>query len=235
MPTTVTRVADAEQQLTAATLAQADATAALGKLKAKILEHGAEAVTAEDLAAATHAAEHAALATQHATLALESARQTERLHRLEDLKASILEQAGDPTEAVALVRQIEDAATRLIALCADRQRLISRATAAMRGEGVPRYEPGGKSRTNALGITTNPYTELTDQHAGLGWQEAGMTGSDAVVVEGRRVGLVSAGVLLAAALDRASRGRSGHLAPALEVRRAAPQGADLEQWVRATF
>lgn len=233
MPKTLTRVADAEQQLADATRAQADATATLDKLKAKILEHGAQAVTAEDLATATHAAEHATLATQHATLALEAARQAERHQRLEDLKASILEQAGTSTEVLILMNTIEGAAARLIALCTNRQQLIGQATATMRREGVPRYDPGGKPRTSALGITTEPYTELTDQHAGLGWQDAGMGRTDAVVVDGRRVGIVSPGVLVAAALTRAARGRAGYLAPALQVHGAPVD--DLEQWLKAKF
>jgi len=229
-------VTSAERQLADATRAQADATATLDKLKAKILEHGAQAVTAEDLAAATHAAEHAALATQHATRALEAARQAERHQRLEDLKANILEQAGDPAEALALMRQVEEAAGRLIDLCANRQRLIAQATATMRREGVPRYDPGGKTRTNALGITTNPYTELSDEHAGLGWQDAGMARGDVVVVDGRRVTLVHPGVVLQAALARAARGRAAHLAPALDVPPGAgPSDAELEQWVKARF
>ncbi|MDX3458430.1 hypothetical protein PV396_41955 [Streptomyces sp. ME02-8801-2C] len=212
MTKTVT-IQEAEQQLTAA-------TATLDQLKAKILDHGPGSVTAEELGTAALAVEHASLTIGHAVKTAETSIEAERQERLQLLKAQILEQAGDVDTALDAMRQIETAAAALIEACAGRQTLIGQATAAMRRDGVPQS------------------SEASDEHAGLGWADAGMGRSDAVYVDGRKIGYVSAGVIIAGALDRASRqaGRSvRHLQPAIDVPVHQDIAQDPEAWLTARY
>lgn len=219
MPKTLT-VQEAEQQL-------ATATATVDQLKAKILDHGPGSVTAEELGAAALAVEHANLAIGHAIKAAEDNAAAERVDNLQLLKAQILEQAGAVDTALDAMRQLESAAAVLVEACTGRQRLISQATAAMRKADVPRYEPGGKTRTTA------------DEHAGLGWSEAAMGRGDEIHIDGRRISSINPALLIAAALQRAVRqtGRSiNHLAPVIEIH-GNTQGAaqDPETWLKARY
>lgn len=218
MTTTAITVQEAEQQL-------ATATATIDQLKAKILDHGPGSVTAEELGQAALDVEHAKLVIQHALKTAEDNAAAERLDHLRLLKAQILDQAGDPSAALDAMRQIEEAAAALIQACTGRQQLISHATAAMRKAGVPRHEPHDKARTT------------TD--AGLGWSDAGMGRGDEIHVDGRRISSINPALLIAAALQRATKqtGRTvNHLAPVIELQSSA-QGAaqDPEAWLRARY
>lgn len=213
--TTTISVQEAEQQL-------ATATATVDQLKAKILDHGPGSVTAEELGHAALAVEHAKLAVQHAAKTAEDAAEAERQEQLQQLKAQILDQAGDVDTALDAMRQIEEAAALLITTCGGRQQLIGTATAAMRRAGVPAHADGA-----------------ADQHAGLAWSDAGMGRSDAVHVDGRTLNQINAGVLIAAALTRGAREAgytTRHLTPALDI--TAPGGPavnDPEAWLRARY
>ncbi|WP_438494149.1 hypothetical protein [Streptomyces asiaticus] len=214
MPKTLT-VQEAQQQLTAA-------TATVDQLKAKILDHGPGAVTAEELGTAALAVEHANLAVQHAIKTAEQTAEAERLGQLQQLKAQILDHVGDVDTALDAMRQIETAAALLIKSCTSRQQTISHATAAMRKAGVPRHIEG-----------------QADQHAGLAWSEAGMGRTDEVHVDGRRITSINPGLLIAAALQRGTRqaGRSPHhLAPALDLHAMHQDVAhDPETWLKARY
>ncbi|MDV9170935.1 hypothetical protein R6V09_12415 [Streptomyces sp. W16] len=232
MPTTTISVATAEQQL-------ATATDKLDKLKAKILDKGPGAVTAQELADAADAVEHAKLTIEHAIKTAEDNATAERLDHLQLLKQQILAGAGDTDTALDAMRQLEDAAALLITTCAGRQTGINKWTAALRAAGVPQYEPQGKSRTTADGRTNTPYTQLTDEHAGMGWTEASMGRGDAVYVDDRRIAHISPGVIIAAALERAAR-QAGygirHLQPVLDVNGVDQAAtADPEAWLRARY
>lgn len=230
--TTTVSVVDAEQQL-------ATASAALDQLKAKLLDHGPGAVTPQELAEAAAAVEHARLTIEHAVKTVEDNAAAERLDHLQLLKQQILGQAGDVDAALDAMRQLEDAAALLIATCAGRQGAINKWSAAMRAADVPQYEPNGKTRTTADGHTTVPYTRLSDEHAGMGWTEAGMGRSDAVYVDDRRIAHINPGTLIAAALERAARTAGygiRYLQPAIEVHgndRAAHDNP--EAWLRARY
>lgn len=211
----------------------------LTNLKAKILDKGPGAVSAEELGDAAHAVEHARLTVQHAAEAAEAEAKRQRLARLQELKAEILDQAGDVDAALDAMRQIEQAAALLISTCSGRQKLIGKWTQALRAAGVPRYEAGGKIRTHVDGRTYGPATQLTDEHAGMGWTEATMGRGDTVHVDDRKLTQLSPGILIAAALERAARAAGygiGHLAPIVEVQGHA-QGAvdDPETWLRARY
>lgn len=214
MTSTVT-IADAEQELAAA-------TATLDQLKAKILDRGPGSVTAEELGHAALAVEHAKLTVQHAGQHAQAQAEAERQQQLQLMKAQILDQAGDVDTALDAMRQIETATAVLITSCAGRQQLIAKATASMRKAGVPRHIDGH-----------------ADQHAGLAWSDAGMGRSDEVHIDGRRLAHISAGVLIAAALDRAAR-QAGygvrHLQPALDLRPANQElTADPETWLKRRY
>jgi hypothetical protein len=231
MPTTVS-VAGAEQQL-------ATATDKLDTLKAKLLDHGPGAVTAQELAEAAAAVEHAKLTIEHAIKTAEDNAAAERLDHLRLLKHQILAAAGDVDGALDAMRQLEDAAAHLIATCAGRQGAINKWSAAMRAAGVPQYEPQGKSRTTADGRTNTPYTRLDDEHAGMGWTEAGMGRGDAVYVDDRRITQINPGTLIAAALERAARTAGygiRYLQPAIEVHGRDQTALDNpEAWLRARY
>ncbi|WP_055612837.1 hypothetical protein [Streptomyces phaeochromogenes] len=213
MSKTVT-LADAEQQLTAA-------TAAVDQIKARLVDEGPGSVTAEELGAAVLTVEHARLTVEHAGQQAQAQAEAERLDHLQLLKAQILDQAGDVDTALAAMTAIEDAAAVLIGACAGRQKLIAQATAALRNAGVPE---GSQTAT---------------EHAGLGWTNAGMARGDAVHVDGRSIAALNAGVLIAAALTRGARQVQRHvryLTPAVDVpgsEQALVQ--DPESWLRAKY
>lgn len=232
MTTKTVTIAEADKQLTSA-------TETLEKLKAKILDKGPGAVSPEELGDAAHAVEHARLTVQHAAEAAEAEAQRQRLAQLEELKARILDDAGDPDTALDAMRQIQDAAALLIAACAGRQKLIGQATQALRQAGVPRYEPGGKTRITGDGRVYEAYTQLSDEHAGMGWADATMGRSDTVYVDDRKLTHVGAGLLIAAALERAARQAGygiGHLSPVVQLQ-GSVQGAvdDPEAWLKARY
>lgn len=211
MPDTI-NLQDAQEQLTAA-------TAAVDQLKAKILDEGPGAVTAEELGQAALAVEHAKLTLAHAAKQAEDQAAADRLEQLQLLKAQILRDAGDADTALDAMRQIETAAATLITACAGRQQLIGQASAAMRRLAVPQ------------GST------VRDAHAGLGWTDAGMGRSDELHVDGRRIASINPGMLIAAAIQRAAQqaGRSvGHLAPALQIGGHAILG-DPAEWLRTRY
>jgi len=225
-------IEDADRQL-------ASATETLDKLKQKILDKGPGSVSPEELGTAAHAVEHARLTVQHAAEAAQAEAQRQRHAQLEELKARILDQAGDVDQALNAMRQIEEAAALLIASCAGRQKLIGQAIAALRQAGVPRYEPGGKTRTTADGRVYEAYTQLSDEHAGLGWSDAGMGRSDTVYVDDRKLTHLSPGLLIAAALERAARQAGygiGHLAPVVQLQ-GSVRGAvdDPDAWLKARY
>jgi hypothetical protein len=215
MTTKAITLADAEQQLS-------KATDTLAALKAKILDKGPGSVTAEELGTAVLAVEHAKLGVQHATEAAVAQAEADRQQQLQELKAQILDQAGDADTALDAMTAIENAAAVLIEACAGRQQLIAKATASMRKAGVPRHIDG-----------------QADQHAGLAWSDAGMGRSDTVYVDGRRLAHLSPGLVIAAALERAARTAgcgSRHLQPVIEMRstdRAALD--DPDTWLRARY
>lgn len=214
MPNTVT-LADAEQQLTAA-------TATVDQLKAKILDQGPGSVTAEELGTAALAVEHARLAVQHAAKVAQENAAAERLEQLQLLKAQILDQASTVGIALDAMQQLEEAAAILIRACGGRQQLIAQATAAMRKAGIPRHSDG-----------------QADQHAGLAWSDAAMGQGDSIHVDDRRITHVSPGVLIAAALDRAARDAGygiRHLQPAVDVPGVQqPLAQDPETWLKARY
>ncbi|WP_331448018.1 hypothetical protein [Streptomyces xanthochromogenes] len=207
---------DEQHELVQANTARTEAVDTLTALKQKILDHGPDSVTAQELADAAARVEHAGLAAQHAAVAAESARQADRRKRLDSLKSHILHEAGNAAEALDAMARLEDAAAKLIATCGGRQQNIARWIGAMRLEGVPEGE----------------------EDAGLTWRQAGMGHSDSVTVDGRTIGQVNAGIIIGAALDRAAR-RTGygvmHLQPSVLVdvdRRAVDQP---EAWLRARY
>ncbi|WP_405549767.1 hypothetical protein [Streptomyces microflavus] len=209
MTTTTHPLAAAEQQLTNAIQTHAEATAVLGNLKQQILNDGPQAVTAQQLADAAASVEHAKLSTDHALTNLQTAQEDDRQGALNALKATILNKAGTPADALQAMRQLEEAARYLMATCVSRQQNIHQWTAALRQAGVPQAHAG----------------TAADGHAGLGWAPAGMGQGDTVIVDGRRLATVNPGLLIAAALTRAARATGhglGHLAPVVEVH--APQG-----------
>ncbi|MFD8521017.1 hypothetical protein ACFV2D_13505 [Streptomyces capillispiralis] len=213
MPDTVS-LTDAQQQLTAA-------TATVDQLKAKILDHGPGAVTAEELGTAALAVEHAKLTLAHAAKHAEDQAAAERLEQLELLKSQILDQAGDADQALDAMRQIETAAAALIQACTGRQTLIAQATAAMRRAGVPQASEG-----------------QADQHAGLAWSNAFMGRSDELHVDGRRISNISAGVLIAAALHRAlqqTKRGPGHLTPIAIHSMTGDLINDPKAWLKAKY
>ncbi len=232
MSTKTVTIEEADRQLN-------KASEHLGALKQKILDKGPGSVSPEELGDAAHAVEHARLTVQHAAEAAEAEAKRQRLAHLEELKARILDQAGDVDEALDAMRQIEQAASMLIATCSGRQKNIAQWTRALRAAGVPHYDAGGKQRTAIDGRTYGPATQLVDEHAGMGWSDAAMGRSDTVYVDGRSITTVSPGLLIAAALDRAARqaGRSLQiLQPAVDVPGAQPALAqDPETWLRKRY
>lgn len=232
MSTKTVTIEEADRQLN-------KASEHLAGLKQKILSSGPGAVSPEELGDAAHAVEHARLSVQHAAEAAQAEAQRQRHAQLEELKARILGQAGDVDEALDAMRQIEEAAALLIAACAGRQKLIGQATTAMRQAGVPRYEPGGKTRITGDGRVYEAYTQLSDEHAGMGWSDAAMGRSDTVYVDDRKLTHVGAGLLIAAALERAARQAGygiGHLAPVVQLQ-GSVRGAvdDPEAWLKARY
>lgn len=211
--TQIVTLVDAEQQLTAA-------TATLDQLKAKILGQGPGTVTAEELGTAALAVEHARLTVQHAGQQAMTEAEAVRQQQLHELKARILDQAGDVDAALDAMRKIQDAAAVLITACTGRQQLIAQATATMRKASVPPL-----SRRAAA------------QNAGLAWSDAGMGRSDELHVDGRKIGPVNAGMLIASAIQQATRTAGctpGHLSPALEVGGPSIVG-DPEVWLRTRY
>ncbi|MEV5711249.1 hypothetical protein [Actinoallomurus sp. NPDC052274] len=228
-------IAEARQQLDTARQAEADARNHNDELRRRILD-GDQAVTAEDLADAGHALDHARLATEAAELAYESARRAARLVRLDALAEDIRANAGDPEAAITAVRQIEEAVAVLLAADTNRYRNIARWTAAMRGEGVPQYEPLAKNRPNAKGRM--PYRELSAEHAHLGWQPAAMGHGDQVFVGDRRIGSDGhVGWLIRTAVERACRRTGGRGADWLGLDHKPPEQlvSDPEGWIRGNY
>lgn len=194
----------------------------LDHLKAQILTDGPEAVSAKELATAAGVVEHARLSVQHALAELDTARGDERMQQLAQLKATILEGAGSPDDALNAMQLIEQGVAYLIATCAGRQRNIAQWTAAMQQAGVPA----------AIG------QQLEDGHAGLGWTAASMAGGDAVLVDDRRITGLNAGMLIGAAVARGCRTAgysTGHLQPVLSVDGHSSVVDDPETWVRKRF
>ncbi|MBW8728313.1 MAG: hypothetical protein JF625_24610, partial [Inquilinus limosus] len=109
----------------------------------------------------------------------------------------------------------------------------------MVAEGVPAYDPHGKQRTNANGHTHGPSTQLTDEHARLGWSDASMSGGIAVHVDGRKIAKIHPGLLVAAAIVRGARQAhygAGFLGPLVKI--DGPQQDlvnDPDGWLRARF
>lgn len=213
MPKTIS-LKDAQDQLTAA-------TAAVDQIKAKILDQGPGSVTAEELGQAALDVEHAKLTLDHAAKQAEELAAAERLDNLQLLKQQILRDAGDTDAALNAMRRIEDGVAALIDVGAGRQQLIAQSAAAMRRAGVPRNTDG-----------------QADQHAGLAWSDATAFGSDAVHVDGRRIGNVNAGLLIAAAISRGCRtaGRStAWLGGTVQVNGDPAVDNDPETWLRKHF
>ncbi|WP_406345528.1 hypothetical protein [Streptomyces sp. NBC_00648] len=214
MPTTHPGLlTDTEHGLTQAQDAQDAATVELAALKQKILDHGPDAVTAQELADAASQVEHAALATSHARNALEAAHQADRQQQLEALKDNILNTAGSPDEAVEAMRKLEEAAAYLIAMTSGRPQLIAQGTANMRRLAVPQATAG----------------RAADGHAGLGWYDAGLGRSDGLLIDGRNITSLNPGILIAAAITRAARSQgytTHHLAPALDINTPGGQAVD---------
>lgn len=213
MTTQAVTIAEADKQLTAA-------TETLEKLKAKILDKGPGAVSPEELGDAAHAVEHARLTVQHAAEAAEAEAQRQRHTQLEELKARILDDAGDVDTALDAMHQIEQAAATLITACTGRQKLIGQATAAMRRARVPRHSEG-----------------QAEQHAGLAWSDAALGHGDEIHVDDRSITSVNPGLLIAAAIQRAAQqagSSTGHLAPVLQINGPAIIG-DPADWLRQRF
>ncbi|WP_372349615.1 hypothetical protein [Streptomyces sp. KL116D] len=77
-----------------------------------------------------------------------------------------------------------------------------------------------------------------DAHAGLGWTNAGMGRSDELHVDGRTLGPVNAGLLVAPPRSPGPQGRQRvsvhHLEPTVQVG-GTPAAADPEAWLRARY
>lgn len=214
MPTTLT-VQDAEQQLAAA-------TATVDQLKAKILDHGPGSVTAEELGTAALAVEHANLAVQHAIKTAETTAAAERTARLQEKKARYLAEAGDPDTIRDAMDMIAEGTSVIMRFCTGRQKLIAQGIREMSQDGVPQGNPND------------------EQHAGLSWSQAGLGIGDRLYIDGREISTVSAGVIIASAVARGARAAGkkepGHLAP-LDVNGAADPAAvnDPDAWLARKF
>ncbi|MET7746156.1 hypothetical protein [Streptomyces sp. NPDC005385] len=212
----------AEQAVTDARMAYANANDDLTALRNKILIHGPEAVSAPELATAAAHVEHAKLSVEHALAELDQALGNARLHNLNTLKAQILEDAGTHEEALNAMQQIEQGVAHLVASCAGRQRHIAQWIGAMQRAGVPA----------AVGQQTE------DGHAELGWSNANMAGGDAILVGQRRIASINPGTLIAAAIARGTRTAgysTGHLAPVLQVDGQGALMGDPEDWLKRRY
>lgn len=195
-------VADAEQALTAAAKAEEEARARLADLESRIVA-GDLTITADQHGGAEHEVRYAELKRRSAQEAYAEAQRAARTARLEDLADQYTKLFGTSDEALKAMTAIEDAAAVLVERVMERNRAIDRATAEMQRAGVPRLEPGGKIRTDALGRKHVPYTEPTAEHAYLGWREPGMGRSASVTIRDRTISVLAPGLLIAAAIERA--------------------------------
>ncbi|TGB09779.1 hypothetical protein [Streptomyces sp. MZ04] len=213
MTKTVT-LADAEQQLTAA-------TATLDQLKAKILDQGPGTVTAEELGTAALAVEHARLAVGHAAKQAEDQTEQERQEHLHDFKADTFEKAGTVEGMLDAMQKVAEGTAYIVRFCAGRQQLVSNGINTLRREGVPQASEGA-----------------AEQHAGLAWSDASAFGGPALHADGRRIAGINAGLPIAAAVTRgcAEAGKpSGWLGPVLQVPQTGELADNPETWLRARY
>ncbi|GHE28684.1 hypothetical protein GCM10017673_33970 [Streptosporangium violaceochromogenes] len=129
-----------------------------------------------------------------------AARQAEadRVAHVEQVKAEILSQAGDTDADQADADLIRDAAARIITRAKNRYAAVNHGIASLR----------------RLGLTEG------EEYAGATWKNASMGLSDAVIIDGRRIGQTPAGPALADALAGALADagvQRGYLAPLIHV------------------
>ena len=193
-------VEDAARRLAEARQSATEAKDRCASLRESLLAGGN--VTAKALADAGHAKEYADLSVEAASLALEGARRQARLERLEELAREIQDGAGLPAEILEAMEMIQEGARRIVAATENRRKNLYTWVSRLQRDGVPQLDTHGKVRTNALGVTSEPYRETSEDHGNLGWREAGMGRGASVHVGGRAIADVSSGVLISAAIAR---------------------------------
>ncbi|MFI7134203.1 hypothetical protein ACIBQ1_51655 [Nonomuraea sp. NPDC050153] len=194
----------AEQALADAQKTAADAQRRLDDLKQTLIDHGHQAVTAEQLGAATHELEHAKLGVTSAELALKGAHRAARLRMLEALAEEITHDAGQHPEVTAAFNKMTEGAAELLAIAERRYVHLHRWIGALQAAGVPRLDKYDKARQLPDGTITTPYNHVTEEHAYLGWEiKDGPWNQNAVTVADRRIVDHGHGLLLAAAVKRA--------------------------------
>jgi len=228
-------VAEAEAALVTARDAEQEAVDALQRLDAQIIS-GDTTVTVQDRADAEHAVTHARLITQGAAQALQNAMDTARRERLAKLSAEAVELAGDPDAAIEAMQVIEEAVYGLLVADSARYQNLTRWISTARREGVPQFEPGAKLRPDSKGRM--PYTELSDEHGNVGWQEAGMGRAETFYAAGRKFSRSNnPGELIRAAVDRACQRAGGRTGDYLQLNHRPDSRlvADPEGWIRDRY
>lgn len=214
---------DEQHGVVTASAAETEAVAALTELKQKLLDHGPDAVTAQELADAAARVEHAKLTVEHAAQVAEAAAKRQRLEELEEEKAGYLARAGSPEDALAAMRQIEEGVAYLVKYGTDRQGLISDGLRTLLRAKVPAVAVGQQQE---------------DGHAGLGWDNGGLDGGDGIVIDGRRIGTLNPALLISAAIARGCRkaNRSAlFLSPVLQVDVDSAIVTDPETWLSRRY
>jgi len=230
-------VAEAEAALVAAAAVLDAAKEHDRQLRQKLLDSEGT-VTAQELADSGHAKEHAELGVEAAQLALAGAQKSVRLDRLAQLSAEAVELAGDPEAAIEAMQVIEEAVYGLVVADNARYQNLTRWIATAKREGVPEYEPNGKTRTDSQGRAKVPYKELSAEHGGIGWQEAFMGRGEVFYAAGRRISRTfNPGEFIRAAVERACRRAGGRTADYLNLdHKPDPRLIDNPQeWIRERY
>lgn len=231
----------AEQALADAQKAAVDAQQRRADLEQKLLDHGHQAVTAEELGKAIHEAEHAELGLKAAQLALEGAHRAARRRHLEALADEITHDAGEHADILAAFNKMTEGATELLAIAQRRYTSLGRWIGALQAAGVPRLDKLDKVRELPDGTVTKPYNHVTEEHAHLGWEVQDAWTRNAVTVGDRRIVDHGHGLLLAAAVKRACQQagiRPTFFEHQLKVTLGAnfdPLVSDPEQWIAANY
>lgn len=214
--TTTDPVEAAREALDQAQRARDEADARMDDFKSRILD-GADDVSPRDYGDAAHELEHAELKVQAAAIALQAAERDARHRTLQDLRAEILAETGTPEEALKDWRDLAEIAGRIAARCAARQRNIARWHHDLHRNRVPER---------------NSKTGPDPEHAGLSWARAGMGVGDSVLIDGRRIQMIDAGMIIGSAAVAGARA-AGVNYLRLEPNRQIED--DPERWFRASY